>query len=74
MNFLVICPSYLQAAALVDGAVDGDPGDEDSVVSVDAVALADVESQGLAGPLHDLHKRRQGVRVLHEVRYNGKDS
>ena len=54
----------LQAAALVDGAVDGDPRDEDAVVAVNAVALADVESQRLARTLHYLHERGQRVRVL----------
>lgn len=39
--------SHLQAAAVVDGSLQRYPGDENAIVSVDAVALAYVEAEGL---------------------------
>ena len=46
----------LEAAAGVDAALQGDSRDEDSVASIDPVPFSDVQSQGLAGSLDNLHK------------------
>lgn len=48
--------TYPQAATVVDGRLERYPGDEHPVGPVRPVALADVQPQGLAGPLHDLHQ------------------
>jgi len=40
--------SHLQAAAVVDGGLQGYPGDKDPVVPVDAVTLAYIEAEGLS--------------------------
>ena len=48
----------------VNGAVDCDPGDEDSVAAIDAVPLPDVETQSLAWTFHDLDKTCRSIRVL----------
>ena len=51
-------------AAAVDGRLQRDPRDEHSVHPVQAVALADVEAQGLAGSFHDLNEGGERVGVL----------
>ena len=48
----------------VDGAVGGDPGDEDAVGPVDAVPFPDVEAEGLTRSLDDLDEAGRSIRVL----------
>ena len=52
------------ALTAVDRGLQGNPRNEDSVSSIHPVALADVETQGLTGPLHNFHKAGARVRVL----------
>ena len=54
----------LKASAAVDGAVDGDAGDEDPVRTVHPVPLPDVQPEGLTRALHDLNEARYRIRVL----------
>lgn len=56
----------LETAAAVDGAVDGDPRDEDAIHAVQTVALADVETEGLTGTLHNLYEADLSIRILCE--------
>lgn len=68
--------SHLQAAAVVDGGLQGYPGDKDPVVPVDAIALAYVEAEGLSRSFDYLDevngvlgilKQRSRVRAAREL-------
>ena len=48
----------------VDCTIDSDSRYEDSVTSIDPVAFANVEPEGLAGPFHNLDEARGCIRIL----------
>lgn len=56
--------SHLQAAAVVDGGLQGYPGNKDPVVPVDAVALAYVEAEGLSRSFDYLDEVNGVLRIL----------
>lgn len=56
--------THLQAAAVVHGGLQGYPGDKDPVISVDAVALAYVEAEGLSRSFDYLDEVDGVLRIL----------